>query len=86
MDERQQGLVRNAAAVFARDAALYDVIRKHGIRPVVFDITPEEAAALAKRFAEMFRLPALDDAETEQREREAEQHAPLFCAIKQSSK
>jgi hypothetical protein len=71
---------------FTRDAAIYDIIRKHGIRPVVFDITPDEAATLADRFAEMFRLPVLDDAETEQREREAEQHAPLFRAIKQSGK
>ena len=71
---------------FTRDAAIYDIIRKHGIRSIKWQITPEEAVELAQRFAEMFRFPALDDAETEQREREAEQHAPLFRAIKQSGK
>jgi hypothetical protein len=71
-------------ATFERDRAIYAVVSQHGFRPIKWQITPEEAAELAKRFAEMFRIPVLVDAETEQREREAEQHAPLFRAIRQS--
>jgi hypothetical protein len=83
MDERQQGLVRNASAVYARDAAIYDIVRKHGIRPVVFDITPAEAAELAERFAEMFRFPALDDAPADTRDDARRQSdAALLNAIK----
>ncbi len=72
---------------FARDAALYEVISKHGFRPIVWQIAPEEAVKLAAHFATLFGYPLTRaDVEAEQREREAERHAPLFRAIKQSSR
>jgi hypothetical protein len=77
-------VVRDDAASYQRDAAIYRVISRCGVKPVVFDIAPEQEAALADEINRIFGLPVLDDAETEQREHEAEQHAPLFRAIKQS--
>ena len=48
-------------AAYRRDAALFDVISKHGFRPVVWQISETAAAELAKRFAAMFRFPVLDN-------------------------
>lgn len=79
--------VDTSDAAFQRDAALYDVIRRHGFRPIKWQITPQEAASLAAHFATLFGYPkTLVDAEADQRECEAERHAPLFRAIKQSSR
>ena len=75
-------------AIFQRDAELYRVISKHGIRPVVFDIGEYDAARLAARLAGMFKFPALNaaDAETKAKLREEAKHAPLFRAIRQSTR
>lgn len=76
-------VVDTSDAAFQRDAALYETIRKHGIRPVVWNITPEEATSLAAYFDKLFRIPATaTDDNAEQRKREAERHAPLFRAIR----
>jgi hypothetical protein len=53
-------VVRDDAATYQRDAELYRVISQHPVRPIVFDVTPEEAAALVERFAEIFRGGPLD--------------------------
>jgi hypothetical protein len=74
-------------AIFQCDAELFRVISQHGFRPPVWKVTPEEATSLAAHFAALFRFPMPDThVKTEQRDREAEQHVPLFRAIKQSGK
>ena len=81
-------LSRATEASFQPDAALYAVISKHGFRPVVWAVSPEEGAAQGEHLAKVFQSlsgpmlpvrfeqPAPDD--------DADKHAPLFRAIKQS--
>jgi hypothetical protein len=73
-------IIDSSDAARMRDAELFRVISKHGIHPVVFAITKEEAAELAQPFAQMFSFAPAASAETDAK------HAPLFRAIRQSSK
>jgi hypothetical protein len=72
-------VVRDDAASYQRDAALYAVISKHDFKPLKWNIRPEDNAAIAVELDDYFRCFA---AFVEQRERAAEQHAPLFRVIK----
>lgn len=79
--------------VLARDAALYEMISKHGLRLVVFNASKEEAATIAGQLTERFAAPFLRrqlapllDANALQKLREEAKHAPLFRAIRQSDR
>jgi hypothetical protein len=75
-------VVQGDDAAYRRDAALYDVIAKHGFRPVVFNISEAEAAELAERFAKVFRFPALDAPADARNSARKQSDAALLTAIR----
>jgi hypothetical protein len=66
-------VVRDAAAIYQRDAELFRVISQHPFKPIVFDITPEQWAELRASFARIFGWLAGDGAPADQ---------PYFAEIK----
>lgn len=77
------------ARVFQRDSELYRVISRAQLRPVVWQITPEQGATLGERLAKLF--PSLPGPMLRLRLEQpasggdADKHAPLFRAIRQSN-
>jgi hypothetical protein len=74
------------AATFARDAAFFAVIARHGFRPVVWAIKPEDEAALAERITQIFRGGPFDTVADTRTEARKQADGAVLAAIRRSGR